>query len=107
MDLLFHRYASPMDLMKLYIEQERFGEFVNDVITAENKRRKEQAEKEEDDKLWLAYLQYLRYDTQYSTFSDWKAAVMKPVSPNSNGKRDDDMTKADVDNLLNRLFPEQ
>lgn len=104
MDLLFHRYASPMDLMKLYIEQERFGEFVNDVITAENKRRQEQAEKEEDTKLWMAYLQC---NTENQTFTEWKSSIIRPSSPNSSGKRDDDMTKADVDNLLNRLFPEQ
>ena len=103
MDLLFHRYASPMDLMSLYIEQERFGEFVYEVITAENKRRQEQAEKEEDNKLWMAYLM----NANNQTFPEWKASIIRPTSPNSSGKRDDDMTKADVDNLLNRLFPEK
>ena len=93
-----------MDLVKLYIEQERFGEFVNEVITAENQRKKEQAEKEEDDKLWLAYL---LGNADGKTFSDWKSSIIRPSSPNSNGKRDDDMTNADVDNLLNRLFPEE
>lgn len=93
-----------MDLMKLYIEQGRFGEFVYEVITAENKRKKEQAEKEEDNRLWMAYLQC---NTENKTFTEWKASIIRPVSPNSNGKRDDDMTKADVDNLLNRLFPEK
>ena len=93
-----------MDLMKLYIEQERFGEFVYEVITAENKRRQEQAEKEEDNKLWMAYLLSAENN---KTFSEWKASIIRPSSPNSSGKRDDDMTKADVDNLLNRLFPEK
>lgn len=92
-----------MDLMKLYIEQERFGEFVYEVITAENKRRQEQAEKEDDNKLWMAYLM----NANNQTFADWKASIIRPTSPNSNGKRDDDMTKADVDNLLNRLFPKK
>ena len=92
-----------MDLMKLYIEQGRFGEFVNEVITAENKRRQEQAEKEDDNKLWLAYLM----NANNQTFPEWKASIIRPKSPNSSGKRDDDMTKADVDNLLNRLFPEK
>ena len=54
MDLLFSRYASPLDFMKLYINQGRFGEFVEGIIGLENKRRKENNEKENDDKLWQA-----------------------------------------------------
>ncbi len=94
-----------MDLMKLYIEQGRFGEFVYEVITAENKRKKEQAEKEEDNKLWTAYL--LSADSTDKTFTEWKASIIRHANLNSSGKRDDDMTNADIDNLLNRLFPEK
>ena len=93
-----------MDLMKLYIEQGRFGEFVYEVITAENKRKQEQAEKEEDNKLWTAYL--LSEDSLNKTFKEWKESIISRASHNSSGKRDDDMTNADIDNLLNRLFPE-
>lgn len=68
MDLLFSRYASPLDFMKLYINQGRFGEFVEGIISLENKRRKEEKEKEEDDKLWQAYIRSM----SEKSFSDWK-----------------------------------
>ena len=100
MDLLYSRYANPQELMRLYIDNGRFGEFVNEIVIDENKRRKEQAEKDVDDRLWIAYVH------SYSdlSFDDYKATVMKPASPHSSGKKDDDMTKDDIDNLLNRLF---
>ena len=68
MDLLFSRYASPLDFMKLYINQGQFGEFVEGIISLENKRRKEEKEKEEDDKLWQAYIRSM----SEKSFSDWK-----------------------------------
>ena len=68
MDLLFSRYASPLDFMKLYINQGRFGEFVEGIIGLENKRRKETDEKENDDKLWQAYI----HSMSDKSFIDWK-----------------------------------
>lgn len=100
MDLLFSRYASPFEFMRPYIEQGRFGEFVTEIITAENKRRKEQAEKEEEEKLWTAYI----HSYSEKSFGDWKADVMKPASPKNTGKKDEDMTNADIDALMDRLF---
>ena len=68
MDLLFSRYASPLDFMKLYIDQGRFGEFVEGIISLENKRKKENEEKENDDKLWQAYIRSM----SEKSFIDWK-----------------------------------
>lgn len=68
MDLLFSRYASPLDFMKLYIDQGRFGEFVEGIISLENKRKKEKQEKEDDDKLWQAYIRSM----SEKSFIDWK-----------------------------------
>lgn len=68
MDLLFSRYASPLDFMKLYINQGRFGEFVEGIISLENKRKKEEQEKEDDDKLWQAYIRSM----SEKSFIDWK-----------------------------------
>ena len=68
MDLLFSRYASPLDFMKLYINQGRFGEFVEGIISLENKRKKEEQEKENDDKLWQAYIRSM----SEKSFMDWK-----------------------------------
>ena len=68
MDLLFSRYASPLDFMKLYINQGRFGEFVEEIINLENKRKKEKQEKEDDDKLWQAYIRSM----SEKSFIEWK-----------------------------------
>ena len=68
MDLLFSRYASPLDFMKIYIEQGRFGEFVEGIVSLENKRKKEEKEKEDDDKLWQAYIRSM----SEKSFIDWK-----------------------------------
>ena len=106
MDLLFSRYASPYDFMRPYIEQGRFGEWVTEIIKAENNRRKEQAEKADDEMLWAAYI----HSYSEKSYVDWKSEVLKPASPASTGKKDDDMTKSEIDALMNRLFkgkPEQ
>lgn len=100
MDLLFSRYASPFEFMRPYIEQGRFGEFVTEIITAENKRRKEQADKEDEEKLWTAYV----HSYSDKTFNEWKADILRPASVSGTGKRDEDMTKADIDALMKRLF---
>ncbi len=68
MDLLFNRYASPMELVSLYIENGRFGEFVENVIRMDNERKKKEAEKENEQKWWDMYLQSA---TELS-FVDWK-----------------------------------
>lgn len=105
MDLLFSRYASPFEFMRLYIEQGRFGEFVTEIISAENKRRKEQAEKEDEEKLWAAYI----HSFSDKSFSDWKSEILRPAgrARERDKKRDEDMTKADIDNLMKRLFKEK
>lgn len=71
MDLLYSKYASPMDFMKTYMDSGQFGEWVSEIIRLENKRKQEEAEKYDDDKLWLMYL---LSGSEY-TFNDWKAQV--------------------------------
>lgn len=100
MDLLFSRYASPFEFMRPYIETGQFGEFVTEIILAENRRRKEQAEKEDENMLWAAYI----HSFSDKSYVDWKSEVLKPASPESTGKKDEDMTNADIDALLKRLF---
>lgn len=105
MDLLYHRYSNPFEFMRPYIEQGRFGEFVTEIIKAENKRRKEQAEKETDEMLWTAYV----HSFSDKSFNDWKSEFIQPASPDNQKrarKRDDDMTKQDIYNLMKRLFKE-
>lgn len=71
MDLLYSRYASPMDLMNIYINQGRFGEFVAEVLEMDHKRRQEEAKKEDDEKLWTAYL----LSMSDKSFKEWKAGL--------------------------------
>ena len=57
--------------MKLYIDNGRFGEFVFELVSAENKRRKEEAQKAEEQKMWELYL----HSFSDKSFIDWKAEV--------------------------------
>ena len=57
-----------MELMHIYIENGRFGEFVTEIIDMENKRRNEETEKEDDNKLWLAYI----LSMSNKPFNEWK-----------------------------------
>lgn len=77
MDLLFSRYASPMDFMMLYIEQGRFGEFVTEIVAMDNERKRETEEKEADDKLWQIYI---RSSTEKS-FQNWKKELGQRKEP--------------------------
>ena len=82
MDLLFSRYASPMEFMKIYINNGRFGEFVTEILAMDAKRKEEEAKKEDDNKLWTAYL---LSGAKGQTFTEWKAGLtqkqeQEPVS---------------------------
>lgn len=101
MDLLYSRYASPQEFMHLYIEQGRFGEFVTEIIELENRRRREEAEKENDQKLWGMYV----HSAENESFIDWKKRVLKHADNKASGS-DADMTEADMEKLINDLFPE-
>ena len=90
MDLLFSRYASPLDFMKLYIDQGRFGEFVEGIIGLENKRRKETDEKENDDKLWQAYI----HSMSDKSFIDWKRELTQENKVENHEMTDKDITNA-------------
>lgn len=104
MDLLYSRYASPMDLMKLYLEQGRFGEFVSNIIELDNKRKKAEAEKENDNKLWSMFIH--SYVPEDITFEAWKEEALKQTA--NQGKahtKDEDMTEQDIQNIIDKLFP--
>lgn len=100
MDLLYSRYASPMDFMHLYIEQGRFGEFVTEIIEMDYKRKEEQAKKEDEQKMWDLYI----HSMSDKSFNDWKKEVMR--TSHNHGSQDENMTDADIEGIINRLFPE-
>ena len=102
MDLLYSRYASPLELLNLYFEQGRIGEFVTKTIEAENKRRREKAEKEEESKLWSMYIRVLPYYPGKS-FIDWKEEFLRPSAKAAS--RDENMTDEDIMGIIDNLFP--
>ena len=99
--MLYSRYANPKELMHVYIKRRRFGEFVEECIESENRRRIEEAEKADEQKLWMMYV-HCRPD---KSFKDWKAEVLKPAAEQK-GSRDENMTDEDITKLINGLFSE-
>lgn len=98
MDLLYSKYASPMDLIHLYFEQGRFGELVTHIIEAENKRRKEEAEKEDERMLWEMYV----HSMTDKSFNEWKKQVLKPQEAPS--KKDLELTDSDIQAIIDKTF---
>lgn len=92
MDMLFNRYACPIEFMKIYIEQGRFGEFVKEIIQLDSKRQSEESEKEEEQKLWDLYLHCM----SDKSFADWKKEIQKQDQPAKQS-----MTNDQVDATIN------
>ncbi|MBD5550481.1 MAG: hypothetical protein HDQ96_04795 [Lachnospiraceae bacterium] len=103
MDLLYSRYADPKELMNIYIRQGRFGEFVAGICEMDMKRKKEVIQKDEENRLWLAYI----HSMTDKSFRDWKEELMKIKE-----SADYDMTNAQVNavkqqvrGILDRITP--
>ncbi len=79
MDLIHRKYADPCVFMGMYIAQGRFGEFVAKVWGREKKDIREAFKKEEDGRLWMAYVHSL----SEKTFEEWKAELRRPAAPAS------------------------
>ena len=101
MDMLYRAYSNPLDLMNRYINQGRFGKFVTGFLEAEYERRKEEADKDYDWKLWMMYI------NSYSdiTFGEWKESVQKNASERMRKNKDDDLTNDGVKAIYDKLFP--
>ncbi len=106
MDLLYSRYSSPLEFMRLYIEQGRFGEFVEEIFGMEQKRRQEKAEDEEEQKLWEMYL----HSMSGKSYADWKKEVLsnnksiqKPTLTMNDEQVED--TKRQARSILQRSSP--
>lgn len=103
MEMLYSLYSNPMDLIRLYIDRGRFGEFVTSVVEADRNRKREKAEKEEDWKLWTYYVQLASNGLTDENFHDWKQRVCKPTN-NAPSKSDADLTEAGMKSILDKLF---
>lgn len=99
--MLYSRYSNPMDLLKRYINQRRFGAFVEGFLKAEYERRKQEAEKEDEMKMWIAYVH--SYSDQ--SFNDWKEQIFKKAGSTTNsGKSDADLDDEGIRSIINSLF---
>lgn len=103
--MLYRRYANPKELMQAYIKRGRFGEFVENIIDAENKRRREEAEKEEEHKLWTMYI----HSMSDKSFIDWKKELFSPKQkkPDTYSMTDEqvDATLANSRGILKSFSP--
>lgn len=103
MDLLYSRYASPFEFMGLYTDQGRFGEFVAEIFEMDFKRKKEEAEKENDNRLWSIYIRSM----SDKSFEEWKRDLSVPVldreSGSSNGSSgSDSLTKDEINAMIQK-----
>jgi hypothetical protein len=101
MDMLYRAYSNPLDLMNRYINQGRFGKFVTGFLEAEYERRKEEAERDYEWKLWMMYINSMTD----MTFGEWKASVQKNASDKTRKNKDDDLTDDGIQGIMNDLFP--
>lgn len=103
MDMLYRAYSNPLDLMNIYINQGRFGKFVTGFLEAEYERRKQEAEKDQDWKLWMMYINSL----SDKTFSEWKDSVLQKPDSQKQGTKDRDLTDENIQSIITNLFPSE
>lgn len=101
MDMLYHRYACPMDLIKMYICRGRFGEWVTSFLDAERQRMQDEAEKEEEHKLWTMYI----HSMSDKSFIEWKKQIFKSANNNNKSNRDEDLNENSIKTIIDDLFP--
>ena len=92
--------------MRGYIRSGRFGDFVQGVTEEENRRRIEEAEKEEDAKLWLMYCILNSRGLIDKSYADWKKEIIRPAAKGRNGG-DANLTDDGIKAIMKDLFPER
>ena len=92
MDLLYSRYTNPIEFMNLYINNGQFGEFVEKIIKKENQRKQEEAEKDNEQKLWTLYI----HSMTDKSFNDWKN---EKLSSNQQQSESLEMSEEQVENV--------
>ena len=66
-----------MEFMNIYIDQGQLSEFVTRILLTDRKNKEETAQKEDDDRLWLAYI----HSMTDMSFHDWKDELRKKKEP--------------------------
>ena len=106
MDMLYSRYSSPMDLMRTYINQGRFGDFIKGFIQAENDRKKAKADRDADLKEWIAYV----HSYSEKSFDNWKAELIEKAEamtgnkPGNKAGKDEDLDDNGIQAIMNKVF---
>lgn len=72
MDMLYSRYSNPLEFMGIYINSGRFGEWVSEILDLDYQRKKEEAKKEDDAKMWDLYI----HSMSDKSFIEWKREVL-------------------------------
>jgi hypothetical protein len=88
-----------MDLMKRYINQGRFGAFVNGFMEADYERKKQEAERENEWKLWIAYV----HSYSDKTYDEWKKQIFG-TSTTKPKNSDADLTDESIKSIIDSLF---
>ena len=107
MDMLYKAYSNPMDLVRLYINRGQFGKFVSNFLDAEYERKKQAAERDEDFKLWMMFVQACIHSELNETFSEWKKRVLRQGSNDQKASRDTDLDDNGIRAIIADLFPDK
>lgn len=99
MDLLYSRYSNPMDLVNRYIKQGRFGKFVHGFMEAEYERKKQDAERDNEWKLWVAYV----HSYSEKPYDEWKKQIFG-TSTTKPKKSDADLTDDEITSIIDAAF---
>ena len=100
--MLYARYSNPLELMNTYINQGRFGDFVKGFCEAEYNRKKEEAEKAQENRLWIGYV----YSQSELPFGEWKDAVCKKSTSTTARGGDENLDEEGIKAIINDLFPD-
>lgn len=100
--MLYARYSNPLELMNTYINQGRFGDFVKGFCEAEYNRKKEEAEKEQENRLWIAYV----HSESDQTFGEWKENACKKSTSTTARGGDENLDEEGIKAIINDLFPD-
>lgn len=103
MDLLYSRYASPIEFMNIYIKQGRFGEFVSEVIEMDAVRKRDEVKKENDNRLWDAYI----HSMSNKTFIEWKKDLRVKKEPVNYSMTEKEIVevKQQASDILKKISP--
>ena len=101
MDMLYRAYSNPLDLMNRYINQGQFGKFVNGFLESEYERRKEEADRDLEWKLWMMYIN----GVSEMSYGEWKQSIMQNASEQTRKTKDDNLTDDGIKAIVERLFP--